>query len=79
MSSLMDNPPHEDAERIARLFHDWYEALAPKFGWETQAQSRERWEDVPEENRELMVAVVDELLRAQVIFPGPSLYAEPSV
>jgi lysylphosphatidylglycerol synthetase-like protein (DUF2156 family) len=47
MSSLMDKDPHEDAERIARLFHDWYEAMAPRFGWETQRRSREKWMTCP--------------------------------
>lgn len=70
---------NEDAERIAKRIHATYETLAPRFGWETQARSRERWENVPEENRALMIAVVDELLQAQVIFAGPSLYADPSV
>lgn len=66
----------EDAERVARRFHDLYEMLAPKYGWETQERSRVSWEDVPDANRELMIAVVDEMLVAELIFPGPSLYAE---
>jgi hypothetical protein len=71
----MQPVPHEDAERIAQRFHLLYEALAPQHGWQTQQASRTAWEHVPAENRRLMVSVVEELLRAEVIYPGPSLYA----
>jgi hypothetical protein len=72
----MTPTPGTDAERIAQRFHAEYEAQAPSHGWQTQRASRTTWEHVPEENRQLMVSVVEGLLRAQVIFPGPSLYAE---
>lgn len=49
-------------EDIARRFHDAYERLAPRFGWETQQRSRVEWDDLPEENRALMVAVVAEVV-----------------
>ena len=50
------------AERIARRFHEEYEYLATAHGWQTQERSRRPWEDVPEENRALMVHVVANLL-----------------
>lgn len=50
------------AERIAKAFHEAYESLAPEHGYETRQASRKPWEEVPENNRELMVAVVEQLL-----------------
>jgi hypothetical protein len=44
-------------EALARLFHDTYERLAPEFGYETREASRKPWEEVPQQNRTLMVAV----------------------
>lgn len=55
------------AEWIARCFHAAYERRAPEFGWETQERSRTEWDDVPEENRKLMIAVVEELLESGLI------------
>lgn len=59
-----------EAERVAQAFHETYERLAPEHGWETQKRSRVPWERVPDENRELMVATAEELLRAGVIRSG---------
>jgi hypothetical protein len=50
------------AERLAELFHDTYERLAPSFGYETRKASAVPWADVPEQNRALMVAVCAEVL-----------------
>ncbi len=44
-------------EALAKFFHDTYEQLAPSFGYKTRKASRKRWKDVPENNRNLMVAV----------------------
>ena len=46
-----------DADKLAQKFHETYEALAPSFGYETREESRKTWEEVPEKNRNLMVAV----------------------
>ena len=51
------------AEELARAFHETYERLAPEFNYETREDSRTAWEDVPEDNRRLMVAVAAELIR----------------
>jgi hypothetical protein len=56
-----------EAEEIARAFHEAYETLAPAHGYETREASRKPWEDVPEQNRGLMVAVVQSLVDAGVI------------
>jgi hypothetical protein len=51
-------------EELARLFHDTYEALAPSHGWETQERSRKDWDEVPAENKSLMIAVAARVLDA---------------
>ena len=58
------------AEEIARAFHNTYESMAPKFGYETREASAVSWKDVPETNRALMIAVVTELLDQNIIEPG---------
>lgn len=50
------------AEDLARLFHATYERLAPRYGYRTREESAVPWEQVPEQNRALMVAVCAELL-----------------
>lgn len=50
-----------DPEALARRFHETYEALAPTFGYETRRASAVPWEDVPEQNKRLMIAVCAEL------------------
>ncbi|WP_328902297.1 hypothetical protein OHR86_22410 [Streptomyces sp. NBC_00441] len=56
-----------NAETIAQRFHEAYEELAPSHGYETREASRKPWSDVPEQNKSLMVAVVDRLLTTGVI------------
>ena len=55
------------AEKVARAFHEAYEQLAPLYGYETRNASAVPWEQVPDNNRELMIAVADQLLREGVI------------
>lgn len=54
-------------EDIARFFHEAYERLAPEFSYKTRAASSVPWESIPPENRELMIAVVTELIDRGVI------------
>lgn len=69
------------AERIARMFHDAYERLAPEFGYTTRRESAVPWERVPVENRRLMVAVAGEVMAAVAAEAMPARYitAMPSV
>jgi len=57
-------PPVEQdrVEEIARQFHEAYERLAPKHGYETRKASAVPWNEVPENNRMLMMAVVEEVV-----------------
>jgi hypothetical protein len=47
------------SEQLARLFHETYERLAPQFGYETRKASAVPWDQVPERNKALMIAVAD--------------------
>jgi hypothetical protein len=60
-------------EPIARQFHETYERLAPAHGYETREASAKPWEQVPESNRQLMAAVVGELLDRGVISSPPGI------
>lgn len=50
------------AEALAQLFHETYERLAPDFGYDTRKASAVPWEEVPEPNKSLMVAVAGEVI-----------------
>jgi hypothetical protein len=58
-------------EELARAFHETYERLAPEFGYETRRESAVPWEEVPENNKNLMIAVCEELLNG-VLAPPPA-------
>jgi hypothetical protein len=60
------------AERIAAEFHRSYENQAPHFGYETRRESAVPWEEVPKQNRDLMVSVVHALIAQDWIRPGPA-------
>lgn len=51
-------------ESLCIVLHDAYETAAAEAGWETQADSRKPWADVPEANRVTMRASVRALLAA---------------
>lgn len=60
------------AEAIAKKFHETYEEFSPSYG----IPPREKplvWEDVPRPNRELLIAIVAELIDQGVIESGESL------
>ena len=44
-------------EELARTFHEEYERMAPAFGYSTRKESAVPWDNVPENNRQLMTAV----------------------
>lgn len=62
----------QQAEVVARRFHEVYETLAPHYGYETRPESAVPWEKVPENNQSLMRATVAQLLYEGVI-SGSSL------
>jgi|HubBroStandDraft_6_1064221.scaffolds.fasta_scaffold00062_34 hypothetical protein len=60
-------PGTATAEQIAQAFHETYERLAPDFGYKTREASAKPWAEVPEQNKMLMIAVVQALLAGDVI------------
>jgi hypothetical protein len=58
-------------EELAQAFHEIYERLAPDFGYETRRESAVPWEELPEPNKQLMIAVCKELLSG-VLAPPPN-------
>lgn len=49
-------------EMIAEWFHETYERLAPDHGYTPREETSVPWEDVPEPNKSLMIAVASEVL-----------------
>ncbi len=50
------------AEQVAELFHETYERLAPDYSYQTRKASAVPWQYVPENNKQLMIAVAAEVL-----------------
>jgi hypothetical protein len=57
------------AEYVAQCFHESYERLASKYGYETRKASAVPWDQVPEENKKLMIAVAEDLEDKGVFVP----------
>ncbi|MDB4278018.1 hypothetical protein N9917_00150 [Deltaproteobacteria bacterium] len=49
-------------ETLAQAFHESYESLAPHFGYKTREASAVPWSDVPDGNKNLMVATAEAVL-----------------
>lgn len=64
-------------DHIASQFHETYERLAPKHGYETRAESAVPWADVPVANKELMRSVVAVLLTSGVILHASQAASAP--
>ena len=58
---IEQDPMRAQAEKDAQRFHEAYERLAPQFGYKTRDASAVPWQEVPEANRKLMVAVCREV------------------
>lgn len=50
------------AVELAKLFHETYMRLAPKFDYKIRDEFAVQWDELPESNRNLMIAVSTELL-----------------
>lgn len=68
-----------DSELIAKRFHEVYEDLTPTMGLETQERSRKTWEELPIENKWLMVKVVEQLMEEKIIYKGRNLRAKSEI
>jgi hypothetical protein len=65
--------PVPDAETVARFFHEAYERLAPSFDYKTREATAKPWDEVPERNKLLMIAVASEVLA--MLFPPEEVVA----
>lgn len=54
--------PGYTPEKLAEKFHTLYEAFAPEYSYETRAESAVPWEEVPEQNKKLMIRVCRTIL-----------------
>ncbi len=61
MSNTTDTNQASEDEKLAKLFHDTYERLAPAFSYKTRKASAVPWADVPPNNKGLMIAVAHEI------------------
>lgn len=50
------------AEKLAKRFHEIYEDLAPKYMYKTRPETRKAWEEVPKNNKDLMIATAERIL-----------------
>jgi hypothetical protein len=60
----------ERVEKIARAFHDEYEAFAEAYEWRTQESTRVAFDELPEANRGTMISTVRSLLERHLIYPA---------
>jgi hypothetical protein len=60
--AMVERDSWRDPAKLAQLFHETYERLAPLFGYETREESAKPWAEVPERNRKLMTAVCEHVL-----------------
>lgn len=54
--------PDSETVALAKRFHSWYEVLAPKYDYKTRSESAVPWDELPKNNRTLMVAVCRQIL-----------------
>lgn len=50
---------------MAQAFHEAYERLAGDFGYQTRKASAVPWENVPENNKALMIATIRNVMIEQ--------------
>lgn len=58
------------AHELAAAFHEAYERLAPEHGYRTRESSAKPWNEVPQQNKDLMVHTIVDLMRRGVIEKG---------
>lgn len=57
-------------ECLARLFHDTYLELKPLYGWEVQPGTDVPFDELPDANRDLMIAVAQRVLENMGLIQG---------
>ena len=49
-------------EKLAKIFHDAYEKIAKKQGWNTQKSCKVEFDDLPEANKKTMILTAAEVI-----------------
>jgi len=55
-------------EKLAQLFHEIYENLAPVYGYQTRGRTKVPWDKLPKPNKSLMIATAREILNREYRF-----------
>lgn len=58
----VETAPPSPAEKLAQVFHETYELIAPTFAYATREASAKPWRQVPVRNRRLMIATTQHLI-----------------
>jgi len=59
---IENQPKNIKAEELARTFHKEYEKLASRFNYETRKETKGDWENLPNNNKQLMIAVAEAVM-----------------
>lgn len=53
----------EKAEKLAIWMHEQYEEISKQARWKTQKKCQVKFKDLPEENKQVMIALAKRLLK----------------
>ena len=54
---------NEQAEKLAIWMHEQYEEISKQAKWKTQKKCQVKFKDLPEENKQVMIALAKRLLK----------------
>ncbi len=54
---------NEQAEKLAIWMHEQYEEISKQAKWKTQKKCQVKFKDLPEENKQVMIALANRLLK----------------
>lgn len=58
----MDEGELVTIQELAKFMHDEYEKAAKFCGWETQEKTKVEYEELPKENKEVMLIVAEKVI-----------------
>ena len=67
------------SEKIAKELYETYGKLTPEFEPKTRRRTDLSWEKAPQQNKDLMIAVVKNLMRRGVLSAGSKIKRRASV
>jgi len=54
---------NQNAEKLAEWMHEQYEEISKQKNWATQKPCQVKFKDLPEENKQVMIALAKRLLK----------------